>query len=84
MEGIFHNSADETNRYGPYNKDGDNMYYRRVTLERDIGPYVKGEEITNASWNMCSGEVTLSNTDYDGYFITSHKIKIRVRFNVAE
>jgi len=82
MQGVFY--CEDKFKYSPVDIDGDLLLYSDVVMERDVGPYKKGEKVSSASVSAVTGEVHLLTTDDDGDDIKEHVFNVDVTYKVRE
>ena len=82
MQGIFYCEGEY--RYTPTEVDGDLLLYDEVVLERDLGPFKKGEKVSSVTVNSATGEATMLSTDKDGIDVMEYWFFVDVVYKVRE
>ena len=80
MQGLFEQVDDCP--YFPYERDAEHDHFRDVMMERDIGPFKKGEMVSYATYNHLTGEVWLESLDDNDRTVDSYKFTVKVSYEV--
>jgi len=83
MEGLFRsNDKNDIDKYwgSVWERDGENVYWRNVVMECNIGPYKEGDVISCASYDTIKHEITLSTQDEEGEEIGFYRCYLKVTY----